>query len=113
MDHRAAINDKAVGLGGGGCHLATVMGRDYSGLGVPVQQKTAAAEPGGVGLNQSEHQMRRDGGIDGIAARTQHLQSSLGGEWIGGRDYELVSMGQRLILPDHSSFLGRLGTLCE
>jgi hypothetical protein len=83
----AAVAEEEVGAGGGGGGLAPVPGGDAPGAGVEVQQQRAAADARGLRLDQREHHLNRDGGVEGGAAVAQHREAGLGGERMAGGDH--------------------------
>ena len=64
--------------------------------GVPVEQQRAAADAGGLRLDQRQHGLRGDGGIDRAAAAAQHGEAGLGRQGVGGGDH--VPPRRRLLL---------------
>jgi hypothetical protein len=78
----------AVGRHRGG--LAAVEGGELAARGVVVDQERAAAEPGGLRLDQPEHGLDGDHGVDRVAAVAQHLDAGLGGERMRRRHHALV-----------------------
>ena len=55
--------------------------------GIPMEEKGAAAQAGGLRLDQSEYQLRRDRRVDGTAARFNDLNGRLRCQGIGGGDH--------------------------
>jgi hypothetical protein len=90
---RAVGLEEQLGRGGGGGGLAAVVAGHLAARALEVEQEGAAAQARGLGLDQVEHQLGGDGGIESRAAGAQDLQPGAGGERIGGGHH--VTLGPR------------------
>ena len=90
---RVGLGLGAVGVGdpaqvvlgrSGGSDLAAVVGLHGFDCGVVVEQEPAAADPGGLGLDQPQHRLRGDERVGGGATVAQHVAGRLGGQRVGG-----------------------------
>ena len=82
----AVLVQKHVGLRARGRALAAIDGAHLARVRVVVQEECAAADPGALRLDESEHRLHGNGGIDRVAPLAQNLKSGLDGQRIGGRD---------------------------
>ncbi len=87
--------EEQVLAGGGRGGLAPVVRLHLAARGV--QQEGAAADAAGLGFDQREHHLHRDGRIDGRPAGLEHLVARIGGQRIGRGDRELARGPSRLL----------------
>ena len=73
--------------------LPPVIGLDAPGGVLEVEQESAAADAGGLRFDQIKHHLRGNGGIDRVAAHTQHVAPSRGRERIGGNHHRMPADG--------------------
>jgi len=85
---RTAIDEEAVRRCRRGRRLASIVALKGLAPRVPVQDEGAAADPGGLRLDQIEHQLHGHRGIGGIAPGAQHRKASVHSGPIGRRDHE-------------------------
>ena len=95
--HRLAVADEAVGRCRGRRGFAAIVGGDLPAPCIPVQQEPAAAEAGGLRLDQVEDQLHGNGRVDRAAAGLQYLDAGVDGEWIGRRHHVAARPLQRLL----------------
>ena len=67
--------------------LAAVVGFEALLLRGPKHQERAAADAGGLRLDQAHHHLGRDRRVDGAAALAQHLEAGIGREFVRGDDH--------------------------
>jgi len=82
--HRLAVGPEEqplVGFGRRG--LAAIKGLDRAAI--EMQQECAAADAAGLGLDQGQHHLHRDGGVQRAAAGPDDLVAGLGGQRVGCR----------------------------
>ena len=82
--------------GGGGRGLAAVDACELLGARVPIENEAAAADARGLRLDQVEHHLRGDAGIDRAAAFAQDGEPGFRGERMGGDDHVPLRLDQRL-----------------
>ena len=87
--HNLPVGRELVHVGGGfeRRHLAVVDRGHALGFGVVNQNEPAAAEPGGVGFNDTKGKGRGHGSVDGIAAFLQDLHPDLRGQRVRRRHH--------------------------
>ena len=78
---------KRPGVAARWCGLSAVERRDGFGSLVPMDEKRAAAQPGRLRLDQSQHHLDGDRRIDGAAAFAQDFKPCLGRQRIRRRDH--------------------------
>ena len=76
--------------------LPPVEGRQLLARRIPGDQEGAAAQAGGLWLDQTQHKLRRDRRVDGAPAFPQHLGGGRGGIRIGDRRHPAFGLDQRL-----------------
>ncbi|MCY1235684.1 hypothetical protein D9M69_477770 [compost metagenome] len=92
--HRLAVGAHEQVFGGArGCGLAAVEG--LNALAVPVHDEGAATDAGGLRLDQRQHGLHGDGGIDGRAALAQHGAPGLAGQRIGRGGHMALRIDRR------------------
>ena len=64
-------------------------------FGIPVQHQCTAAQAGGLRLDQAQHGLGGDGGVDGAPAGAQHGQPGLGRHRMGGDDHLALRLGRQ------------------
>src|SRR6185312_4227307 len=79
--------------------LAAVVGEDRLLLRVVIEQEGAAAEARGGGLDEIEDELRRDHGVDRIAAALEHREPGPRRERMRRGDHEVLRMGELLRGP--------------
>ncbi len=107
---------EAFGRGGGGGGFTGVQGGQPVGLRIVVDQEGAAAEAGGLRLDQSQDKLRRYGGVDGGAAAFQDGGPGARCFRVGGHHHFLVGFDQGLLAGAGGDLRGqavaRLEGLC-
>src|SRR2546430_17150963 len=86
----AVLVQKHVGLRAGRRALAAIDGAHLARVPVVVQQERTAGDPGALRLDESEHRLHGNGGIDRVAPLAQNLES--------GVDRKSVVEGKRVDL---------------
>ena len=61
--------------------------------GIPDEGERVAAEAAGVAVDDGEHRVRRDGRVDGGAARAERLDTGLGGQRVRCDDHPVLGGG--------------------
>ena len=74
-----------------GRRFAAVIDRDRPCLCIVADHEGASAETGALRLDQTQHHLHGNGGIDRIAAAAQCLQPGLDGQRMGGGDHRLLA----------------------
>jgi hypothetical protein len=64
-------------------------------LGIPHDGKQIASHSTARRLNQPEHGIGGNGGVDGIAAGLQNIEADLRGKWLTGRDDSVARNDRR------------------
>jgi hypothetical protein len=70
--------------------FASVVDRQLAAGRLVMIDEGAAAEAGALRLDQRQHRLDGDCGIDSASAAVQHLEARLGGERVGGDDERLA-----------------------
>ena len=93
--HRLAISaDKQVFIYPGRCSFAAVKSLNLA-AGC-MQHESTAANAAGLRLNERQHHLHSHRRVNGRAACAQHLQASVGGQWIGSSNCKFCSRPARL-----------------
>ena len=74
--------EKTLRLGGHGCSLAPVICDQRAITAIVEKHECATADAGRLWLDQIEHHLRRDRGIDGAATLLEHLVARIDCQWI-------------------------------
>src|SRR6185437_7585679 len=99
--------EKSVGAFRRGRSLSAVE-RDDTTLGRrPIDEERAAADAGGLRLDEVEHELRGDCSVDGVAAATQDVAPRRGGERIGRSHHLMPGEACLLRRPDGGGFRQR------
>ncbi|MCY1355985.1 hypothetical protein D9M68_526480 [compost metagenome] len=83
-------------VGAGRSGLAAIVGRHRLGRRVVIHDEGAAADAGGLRLDQVQHHLCRDRGIDGGAAVLEHVAGDLGRERVVGHRHIGLAVDRRL-----------------
>jgi len=73
--------------------FAAIINGQITGLGIEIEQESAASEPGALGFNQAQNSLDRDRGVNRITALAQGFQSGFDSVWIGCGHHDLGRRG--------------------
>ena len=96
--------EEELGRGGGGRGLAAVDACELLGAGVPVENVAAAADARRLRLDQIEHHLRGDAGVDRAAAFAQDGEPGFGRQRMRGDDHMPLRRDERLWLKPALAF---------
>jgi hypothetical protein len=94
---RAVLGQEHVRQGAGGRGLAAVDDLELRALRVPGEEEAATADPGTLGLHQTQDQMGGDGRVGGAATLAQHAHAGLRGVRVGGIDHRGAGFPRRIV----------------
>jgi hypothetical protein len=81
-----------------------------------MQQEGAAADAAGLRLDQRQHHLHRNGGVERAAAGLEHLVARVGGQRVGRGHGKLLRCPARLVgtrLPRHPCLQAEQGATRE
>ncbi|MNV62087.1 hypothetical protein D3C71_1546170 [compost metagenome] len=105
-DHGLAVLHEEVFVGGHGGDFAAVIGLDLAALGM--QQEGAASNAAGLRLDQAEHQLHGNGGINGAASGLEHLKACIRCQRVG-RSHGVLFVGPAGLVGPAGAAFGLVG----